>query len=160
MIEYLQNTELLESGILLEKNNIRNVSYAYSLSSAHISKALHNLKFSQKIGYEFIDWKIVGLYYSVYHSALALLANKGYITKSHTATFLMLIKLFHISLEDVKIIDDLRISKEDAEFYVTLREERNKANYSTNILYDREKFLRLREGTIIFVNKAMALTGR
>jgi uncharacterized protein (UPF0332 family) len=147
----------LDSEISLEKDKIYTALYAFSLSKAHISKALHNLRFSQEISADYIDWKIIELYYAVYHSALALISTKGYITKSHTATFLMLIKLFDISSEDTQTIDELRITKEDAEFYTQLKEERTKANYSTNLVYDMDRYSELRNRAIIFVNKANAI---
>ncbi|MBS3173925.1 HEPN domain-containing protein [Candidatus Woesearchaeota archaeon] len=155
IIEYLKNTGLLDIEIDRERNNIFKRSYAYSLTSAHLSKAEHNLKFSQDTDYEYIDWKIVGLYYAVYHSALGLLAKKGFIIKSHNAAFLMLIKMYKISIEDARLIDSL--SKEDAEFYLMLKEERTKANYSTNVIYTKEMFKDLQKQAIIFINKVKTI---
>jgi len=66
-----------------EEKLLRKESFAKNLIHAHIDKSKHNLKFVNKniTDEEFNDWTITGLYYAAYHAALALLANKGYISK-------------------------------------------------------------------------------
>ena len=69
------------------------------LVNSHIKKARHNLEFFKlnKEYSKFNDWLIVTLYYSLYHSALALITNKNYSSKNHYATIIVLIKEYRHS---------------------------------------------------------------
>jgi uncharacterized protein (UPF0332 family) len=137
------------------ENLLRKESFAKNLVQAHIDKAKHNLKFVNKniTDEQFNDWTITGLYYAAYHAALALIANKGYISKSHDATLLFIIKEYKISKKEAEFINEMAITKTDAEFYATLKEKRKQATYSTNTLFNTEKVKEYRERTIEFINK-------
>ena len=76
----------------IAKKNLIRIENAKKIVSAHLDKSNHNLNFVDSTKNEFNDWKVIGLYYALYHSSLALLANKGYISKNHTATLIFLIK--------------------------------------------------------------------
>jgi uncharacterized protein (UPF0332 family) len=126
------------------------------LIKAHISKSDNNMEFVNFLleNDKFSDWQIVGLYYSVYHSVLALLSKKGFSSKDHNATLCFLIKNFsEFSKEELELIDDLQIKREEIEFYSGLKEERQKASYSTSLLFNKEKVQELREKTILLINK-------
>ena len=125
------------------------------LIESHIEKAKHNLKFFNKNinDNEFNDWLIVALYYALYHSALALLANKGYTSKNHTATLLFIIKNYSISKDEADLINDLYIKREDAEFYVDLKEKRHNASYDTQILFTDNTIKYYQSKVIDFLNK-------
>ncbi|MFH1174158.1 MAG: DNA-binding protein [archaeon] len=152
------NKTLLEKEIARFKKEkaIRQSAIASTLDKAHLDKAKHNLRFVAKniTDEEFNDWTIVGLYYAVYHASLALLANKGYISKDHNATLLLLIKEYGISKEEAELIEQLHLTKEDAEFYATLKEQRRSASYATGTLFRTERVRKLREESILFINKA------
>jgi uncharacterized protein (UPF0332 family) len=141
------------------QNLLRKEPFATSLVKAHLDKAKHNLKFFQKnvSEAEFNDWLIVVLYYAAYHAALALIANKGYISKSHDSTLLFLIKEYKIEKAEAELIESLAITKSDAEFYASLKETRRQANYSTNTLFRTEKVKEYHRKTIEFINKAEEL---
>lgn len=137
--ELITNKELLEEyysnytrrKILLKSINSDQLKYG------HLEKANHNLEFFKSIeDNNFDDWKIVTLYYCLYHSFLALVENKGHSSKNHNATIVFILKHYiEINKEDIEVLENLNISQEDAMFYTTLKEKRNEASYSikTNI---------------------------
>lgn len=130
------------------------------LAKAHISKSDNNMEFVNFLleNEKFYDWQIVGLYYSLYHAALSLLSKEGYSSKDHNATLCFLIKNFsEFSKEEIELIDELQIKREEIEFYSGLKEERGKASYSTALIFDKEKVQELREKTILLINKIKSI---
>jgi uncharacterized protein (UPF0332 family) len=154
---YYKDKKLLTSEIdkFIKQNILRKESFAKTLIFAHLDKAKHNLRFvhKNKSNEEFNDWTIVGLYYAAYHAALALVANKGYVSKNHEGTLLFVINEYSILQKEIKLIVDMAITKEDAEFYATLKEKRTQASYATNTLFRTEKVEEYLHGTITFINK-------
>lgn len=124
----------------------------------HIKKSEHNLEFIQdnlKMGY--FDWCITGCYYAVYHSALALIIAKNYMSKNHDATLCLLIREYSkqgITIEDIELINKFFLDYQDLLFYVYSKTKRKEATYSTKYLFDKKLVDELRLKTIIFVNKA------
>ncbi|MBS3074197.1 DNA-binding protein [Candidatus Pacearchaeota archaeon] len=95
------------------------------LVKGHIDKADHNLKFTNSIleAGKFNDWAVVSAYYSIYHVSLALCALKGYSTKDHLATLLILIREFYkkeLNKEDIEVIGNATIKKK--KFCTTLKQ--------------------------------------
>ena len=131
-----------------------------NLSKAHLYKSDSNMEFVDFLlkNDKFPDWCIVGLYYSVYHASLALLSHKGYSSKDHNATLCFLIKNFsEFSKEDIELIDDLQIKRDEIEFYSGLKEERRKASYSTSLLFDKASINNFRKSSIQLINKIKAI---
>uniref|UniRef100_A9A773 HEPN domain protein n=1 Tax=Methanococcus maripaludis (strain C6 / ATCC BAA-1332) TaxID=444158 RepID=A9A773_METM6 len=157
--EYFKNKEKLENAydFHIYKKNLEKERHAKSLVHAHLDKAKHNLAFvNQNIkNGNFQDWSIVGLYYAVYHAALALVSRKGFISRSHNATMIFLIKNYtnEFIKEELRLIDELSITKKDATFYTSLKSERQKASYSTDIMFSESKVLELQKKSIDFINK-------
>ncbi len=142
----------------LKNNRIKKETETKNLVKGHLEKAEHNLKFvnSSLDLKEFNDWVVVGVYYAIYHASLALCALRGYSTKNHLATLLILIKEFYqdkLNKEEIEIIREIEVKKEELLYYVTAKKERQKASYSTKINFDEDKVRRLRENAISFVNK-------
>ena len=81
----------------LKSKKIKVETEKEELVKGHLDKANHNLKFVKSTLEleEFNDWAIVSAYYSIYHASLALCALKGFSTKDHSATLLILIKEFY-----------------------------------------------------------------
>ena len=130
------------------------------LSKAHIAKSNSNMEFVNFLleNNKFPDWCVVGLYYSVYHASLALLSKKGYASKDHNATLCFLIKNFsEFSKEEIELIDNLQIKRDEIEFYSGLKEERGKASYSTSLLFNRNMIIDFKEKSIILINKMKAI---
>ena len=128
------------------------------LIEGHIEKANHNLKFVKSTLElkEFNDWAIVSSYYSIYHASLALCALNGYSTKNHLATLLILIKEFYgkgLTKEEIEVVGDTSIEKEEVLNYVEAKLYRTKASYSTEKAFDKNEAEILRQKAISFVNK-------
>lgn len=159
--EYFENKEKLDLDLNfhISKGNISKADFAKNLVKAHIEKAKHNLDLTNilKDKQGFNDWIVISFYYALYHASLALLANKGFLSKNHTATLLFLIKNYSFNYEEIRLIEDLSITKSDVEFYVDLKKERHNASYSTNILFSDEKMKELKIKTIDFLNKCEAI---
>lgn len=142
----------------LRLKKIKTETEIKELIEGHISKADHNLKFVNKTLElkEFNDWAIVSAYYSIYHASLALCALKGYSTKDHLATLLVLIKEFYqkqLSKEEIEIVSKTTMEKEEVLYYVEAKSKRTKASYSTNVLFDEKEAESLQKKAISFVNK-------
>ncbi len=123
----------------------------------HIEKAEHNLEFvkaTMENGY--FDWAIVGCYYSTYHIVLALILRKGYFSKNHDATLCILIKEYYkesLTEGDIELLNKIYIDNQDILFYVKSKEEREKASYSTQIIFDDDYVQELIQKTLLFVRK-------
>ena len=153
---YLKNKEKLNEKyeFFIIKNQLMKIDFSQNLIDAHIDKAEHNLKLLINLNSEFNDWKIISLYYALYHSCLALLAKKNYVSKNHTATLIFILKNYtQIEANDISLIDELQLKEEDAKFYTFLKQERHNANYSTTTFYNNDNIEYFRKKTIKFLNK-------
>lgn len=157
---WLENKERRQKDFekYLKLNKIKKETEIKELVQGHINKADHNLKFvtSTLELKEFNDWAIVSAYYSIYHASLALCALKGYSTKDHLATLLILIKDFYqtqLDKEEIEMVNKTTIEKEEVLYYIQSKTERTKASYSTNILFDKKDAEELQKQAIKFVNK-------
>jgi len=142
----------------LKNKKIKKETEIKELVLGHINKADHNLKFVKSTIElkEFNDWAIVSAYYSIYHASLALCALKGYSTKDHLATLLILIKEFYkkeLNKEEIEMISKTTIEKEEVLYYIEAKDKRNKASYSTLKIFDDNEVETLRIKAISFVNK-------
>lgn len=155
---YYKKPELLEKKINFFKTKKQLIKGDNkNLVNAHITKANHNLDFFEKNKDDeiFNDRLIVTLYYTLYHCALALVANKGCTSKNHTATILFLIKNYQITKEEAELIEELSITKTDAEFYTDLKQKRHDASYSTAEAFTKEQVDAYREKVIEFRQKTI-----
>ena len=134
--EYLDK----EINFFITKKQIKIIKNNSELVNSHLKKARHNLEFYKlnKKHHQFNDWLIVTLYYSLYHSALALITNRNYSSKNHYATILILIQEYAITKDEARLLDELSINKEDAELYTNLKDDRHDASYATNIKFSQE----------------------
>ncbi len=148
-----------ELNFFISKKQIKIIDKNKELVESHIKKARHNLEFYKlnKQYNKFNDWLIVTLYYALYHSALALITNKNYVSKNHYATILILIKEYSITKDEAKLLNELSINKEDAELYTSLKEDRHDASYSTNIKFDQEAIIDYENKVLDFINKTEEL---
>jgi len=144
-----------EIDFFITKKQIRVIRENKELVNSHLKKARHNIEFYKlnKDYPKFNDWLIVALYYSLYHSALALITNRNYSSKNHYATILILIKEYSITKDEAKLLNELSISKEDAELYTNLKGDRHDASYATNIKFSRETIKDYEIKVLDFVNK-------
>jgi uncharacterized protein (UPF0332 family) len=155
---WLTNKDLLNQkyNSYISKKIISKTPSGKNLIEAHLEKTQHNLEFSQFLikNNKYLDWSIVGLYYSIYHASLALVINKGHTSKDHSATLCFLIKHYtQITKEEIKLVEHLQITKTDIETYSKLKSERQKASYSTVKQIELDKIKTLRKEVILFINK-------
>src|SRR3989344_7821313 len=127
-----------------------------ALIKGHLEKADHNLKFvANTLDLKsFNDWAIVSAYYAIYHASLALCVSKGYSTKDHLATLLILIKEFYrreLSKEEIEMVSRTTLEKEEVLYYVEAKNQRSKASYSTDILFNEKEAEKLQKRAIGFV---------
>jgi len=81
---------------------------------------------------------------------------RGYSTKDHLATLLILIKDFYkkeLNKEEIEMVGNITIEKEEVLYYIEAKTQRSKASYSTNILFDEKEAENLQKKAISFVNK-------
>ncbi|MFT4305242.1 MAG: DNA-binding protein [Candidatus Woesearchaeota archaeon] len=153
--------EFLEKELefFINKKHIKIIKENKDLVKSHIKKSRHNLEFYNlnKNYIKFNDWLIVMLYYSLYHSALALITNKNYSSKNHYATILILIKEYSITKDEVKLFNELSINKEDAELYTNLKSDRQDASYETDIKFNQEIIKYYEDKVFEFINKTEEL---
>ncbi|MFP4402749.1 MAG: DNA-binding protein [Nanoarchaeota archaeon] len=148
-----------ELKFFINKKQIKIIKQNKELVKSHIKKARHNLEFYNlnKKYNKFNDWLIVTLYYSLYHSALALITNKNYTSKNHYATILILIKEYKITKQEVELLNELSINKEDAELYTRLKDDRHDASYQTDIKFNEQKIKEYEDKVFEFINKTEEL---
>jgi len=148
-----------EIEIFINKKHIKIIKPNKELIESHLKKARHNLEFYKlnKQHNKFNDWLIVTLYYSLYHSALALITNKNYASKNHYATILILIKEYSITKDEAKLLNELSINKDDAELYTSLKDDRHDASYQTNIKFDDKTIIYYENKVLEFINKTEEL---
>ena len=158
---WLEDAKRRESDVkkYMEYKQIKIETETTELIDGHIQKADHNLKFAKSALalQEFNDWAIVSSYYAMYHASLALCALKGYATKNHLVTLLILIKEFYqstLTKEEIEDIRDISIEKEEVLYYVQIKSKRIHASYSTEKLFDARDAEAIRKKAISFVNKA------
>ena len=155
-VYYFNKQKLDEKINFFEKNRqLIKEKHNLGLVFAHLDKAKHNLEFfkKNKDDEKFNDWLIVILYYALYHSALALVVNRNYTSKNHTATLLFLIKFYSIKKEDAELIEELSINRNDAEFYTHLKIERHTASYATSLSFTQNQITEYKERVIEFIQK-------
>ena len=146
----------------LRLKQIKEETELKDLIEGHIEKANHNLKFVKLTLElkEFNDWAVVSAYYSIYHASLALCALKGFSTKNHLATLLILIREFYqkgLTKEEIETVGDTSIEKEEVLNYVEAKLKRTKASYSTEKAFDEDEAEILRQKAINFVNKVKVI---
>ncbi|MDA3780566.1 MAG: HEPN domain-containing protein [Bacteroidales bacterium] len=142
--------------IYLNKKLILKSKDSNLLKKAHIEKAIHNLNFAEKIMEfnDYNDWRVVTLYYTLYHSFLALVENKGYSSKNHIATVVFVLKHYiEFDQQELELFNNLKISEEDAIFYSKLKSDRNKASYSTNTNFEDQDINELNKKVKKLINK-------
>lgn len=140
-----------QSRLYLNKTN-------HNLNIANWLTEKHKDEIPKMFGKEtFYDWIITIFYYSVYHSALALISKEGYESKNHSATLCFLIyHHFHsqkaLNEEEVELIAT-SLKKEDIEIIGTSKELRERACYNVHETFEKELLKNIKEKSINFINK-------
>ena len=156
---WLEDSEKVKSSFnfYVAKEIIKSEKETEHLSNSHLKKAEYNLKFINFLekNKSFYDWIIVGCYYTIYHCALALISKKGYSSKNHLATLCALIKFYYGKLdkEDIKLVSESSLEKEEVSYFVYAKEKRETASYEISEEFNKTEAIDLKEKTIQFLNK-------
>ena len=128
------------------------------LSASHLKKAEYNLSFinfllEQK---RFYDWIIIGCYYTIYHSSLALITKKGFSSKNHLATLCALIKFYYknsLNKKDMELVYRVSLEKEEISYFSQAKEKRETASYGLSEEFNKKEAEELKDKTVQFLNK-------
>ena len=179
---WLNNAKRCEKSFnfYLKKDLIKIETEKEYLSKSHLNKADYNLDFVNYLHEHghFYDWIIIGCYYAIYRSALALLSAKGYSSKNHTATLCALINFYysdnyiddkesnenkekegHLNKEDLNLIAQSSLNKEEVSYFVEARDKRETASYGISEEFTKKEAEELRVKTIEFANKVKKILG-
>lgn len=153
--QIFEDENLLNNFYMQYKPFLFKISSNENLTKAHLQKAKHNLLFFTKNQQDlnFKDWLIVILYYSLYHAVLALITNKNYKSTNHTASLIFIIKHYLNFKQEILLLYDLSIKKEDAQLYTQLKIDRHNASYQTNTQFSEEIINEYKIKVIKFINK-------
>lgn len=160
--EWLENSEKVEDSFnfYLKKEMIKSEKENKFLPLSHLKKAEYNLKFINFLedNQKFYDWIIVGCYYTIYHSALALITKKGFSSKNHLATLCALIKFYYLqnkilSKEEIELVSKSSLEKEEVSYFAYAKEKRETASYGLSEEFNKVEAKDLRKKTILFLNK-------
>jgi uncharacterized protein (UPF0332 family) len=137
----------------------------------HLDKSMNNLEFANYILEEhnhsvkeklpnkkFYDWCITIYYYSLYHSALALVSKAGFESKNHLATITALTLFYYhknniLNKEEIEfLLNSFAIEKEDINFILDTKDLRERASYGVES-FEQKQAEDLRVEVADFVNK-------
>ncbi len=154
----IQNRKFLERRLKkFEKMRlIREEKINFSEIEGHLQKSESNLKFvKDNLKLNYLDWCVTGCYYALYHTTLALILQKGFLSKNHNATICLLIKYYfpEIEREELRLINKLFIDYQDLLFYTQLKNKRKLFTYSTENHLNSQEVDKLRLDSIKLINK-------
>ncbi len=159
---WLEDRKKLENSFkfFLNKGVISDERETKFLSISHLKKAEYNLKFTNFLNdnKKFYDWIIVGCYYTIYHSALALITKKGFSSKNHLATLCALTKFYYVqekilTEEEIKLVSKLSLEKKEVSCFAYAKEKRETASYGISEEFNKITAEDILKKTIQFLNK-------
>jgi len=155
---------------IVKKGVITRLEDPQTWSKRHLEKADHNLDFATLINdvhktiikerfpdKTFHDWTTIAYYYSIYHAALALLAQAGYKSKSHMATLCGVILHYYHNERTLekKHIDILKkIDKENIDQFIEAQSLRERASYGVSVSFEERLSAMAKKDAIDFVEKS------
>ena len=160
---WLENSKEVENSFnfYLKKEVLKEEKENKFLPISHLKKAEYNLRFVNFLNdnKKFYDWIIVGCYYTIYHSALALITKKGFSSKNHLATLCTLIKFYYeqnkeLSKEEIKLVSKSSLEKQEVSYFAYAKEQRENASYGISEEFNKSEAEELLKKTIQFLNKA------
>ncbi len=135
----------------------------------YVRKSDHNLDFAnftlkfQDEGFfgteRFYDWAITAFYYSIYHSALALLAKANLKSNDHTATLCAMTKLYYhkdrkLTQKEIGTLAGANIGEDELQKFIEAKGLRERASYDASAIFEKSMAELARRDAISFVNKA------
>lgn len=158
--EWLENPKKVENSFkfYLKKEAIKEEKETGFLSASHLKKSEYNLNFVNFLLDEkrFYDWVIIGCYYTIYHSSLALITKKGFSSKNHLATLCALIKFYYkdsLNRKEVELVYRISLEKEEIGYFSHAKEKRETASYGLSEEFNKKEAEELKNKTVQFLNK-------
>jgi len=144
----------------LKKALIKKEKELIFLPASHLKKAEYNINFVNLLinSKKFYDWIIVGCYYAIYHSALALITKKGFSSKNHLSTLCALIKFYYsqdeiLNKDEIELVSNSSLQKEEVSYFVYAKEKRETASYGISEEFNKSEAEDIYKKTIQFLNK-------
>ena len=136
------------------RNNLITMQALFELSNNEKAKEL--LKIPKD--YESDEWAVISAYYAMYMASLALIAKIGFKSKNHSATLIILEEYFvkknHLTKEDLAIIKNAYLKREEIEKVSDARHKREIAQYSITKKTTNSLAEQIMTDAFSFVNKA------
>jgi len=169
----INNIKMLENKRLITRDDsVKNLSLRYldkaknNLVTMNILSELSNNKKARgmlniPLDYQSDEWVVIAGYYAMYSAALALIAKRGYKSKNHSATILLLEEFFIkknlLSIEDIDLLRNASFHKEELEKLSEARHKREIAQYSVTKQTTKEIAETIKKDAYDFVSKAELL---
>lgn len=159
---WLKKKEVIESSFnfYLKKGLLKSEKEIKFLPISHLKKAEYNLEFINFLNdnEKFYDWIIIGCYYAIYHSTLALITKKGLSSKNHLATLCALIKFYYqsnkeLTEDEIKLVSKSSLEKQEVSYFAYAKEQRETASYGISEEFNKAEAKDLLEKTIQFLNR-------
>lgn len=135
------------------RNNLITLDLLFKLNANEKARELLNIPKE----YDSNEWIAITGYYSMYASALALLAKIGFRSKNHTATLLVLDEFFVkkklLDEKDLLLIKNAHFQKDEIEKLSDARHKREIAQYSITKGTTKEIAEKIKKDAYDFVNK-------
>ena len=137
---------------------LRQIAISPEIISGHIKKAIHNfnaMDIFKRDGYS--DWSASASFYALYHLLLALIAKKGFESRNQNCTFALIEDMINkkeISLtkEELNEIFDKDVT-EDLQHSNKILDIRENMQYSTKTSIENDAFNKLKERTVVLIEK-------
>ncbi len=160
--------ELIRNGFISKDDSIKNLSKKYlqkarnNLITMNLLLELSNNPKTRDLlnipkDYDSYEWAVITGYYSMYASALALLAKIGFKSKNHTATLQVLEEFFVkkklLNEKDLYSIKNAHLQKEELDKLSDARHKREIAQYSITKETTRNIAEKIKKDAYEFINK-------
>ncbi len=159
---------LIKKGYISKDDSVKNLSQRYLQKAKNnlvTMKILSEIQENKKardllkipLDYNSDEWVVIVGYYTMYSSALALIAKIGYRSKNHNATIILLEEFFIkkklMSKEDIGLLKNAVIKKEEIEKLSEARHKREIAQYSVTKQTTKEIAKSVMQDAYNFINK-------
>ena len=160
--------QLIKKGYVSKDNSVRNLSQKYLQKAKNnlitmqiLSKIQNNKKIRNLLeipsGYNSDEWVVIAGYYAMYTSALALIAKIGFRSKNHSATIILIEEFFIkkklMSREDIDLLKNAEIQKDEIEKLSEARHKREIAQYSVTKQTTKEIAESIKQDAYNFINR-------
>lgn len=163
---------LIEQGFIARDSTVKNLALKYLqkarnnlITMSLLSEVNGNKKARELLKipseYNSDEWVVICGYYAMYASALALIAKLGYRSKNHSATIAVLEESFIrkkiLTKEDVAVLKNAMLQKEEIEKLSDARHKREIAQYSVTKQTTKEIAESIKKDAYQFINKVESI---